>query len=645
MKIVAPHLLNFLKKKPKLDELSNRLFQLGHEHEIEGEILDLEITPNRGDCLSLKGIARDLNYFYESISDQDIYTDKIPKLDLKFKNQAKDICPNISFLELEIDGKIGDYKPYLENYFTDLSINKNNFFTDISNYLAYETGQPTHCFDAMKMQGEFALIKRNKSEKFQTLLNTEVELEGENLVFTLNDELISLAGVMGGASTSCDDKTNKVLIECAYFRPDEILGKARKYNLTSEAAYKFERGVDYLAQEKVLRRFIKIIQDHTKIKSLAIFSMQEMSKLRTVSFDHEKLNKVIGINLEKSEQAKYLTSLGFHVDKEVTVPAHRSDVDQENDLAEEITRMIGYDNIPAETIMLPVKTKSMKASFEIECRNYLVKNGFFEVINFPFNDNEDKDAIAVDNPLDKQRSKMRVCITKSLKDNVVYNQNRQKDSIKFFEISDIYTKKGSDRKLGIISSGRGNKNFKEFNTQLDYAYLKGTVKTLFREILNQELSFKLESSKNYDFVEHVYCDDNHIGRIGKLSKDFLNSKNKTAVFSLEISLNDLSIPKVTYMKISDFPASYRDLSFSLEDISCMEELNATIKKLLNSSEIMTEAFVFDYFENKKMGLLKTGYRFKFQSLQKSLTDDEVDSVMNDLIKASMSLSGIKIEGL
>ena len=99
------------------------------------------------------------------------------------------------------------------------------------------------------------------------------------------------------------------------------------------------------------------------------------------------------------------------------------------------------------------------------------------------------------------------------------------------------------------------------------------------------------------------------------------------------------------MKISDFPASYRDLSFSLEDISCMEELNAIVKKFLNSNEIMTDAFVFDYFENKKMGLLKIGYRFKFQALQKSLTDDEVDSVMNNLIKSSMSLSGIKIEGL
>ena len=240
---------------------------------------------------------------------------------------------------------------------------------------------------------------------------------------------------------------------------------------------------------------------------------------------------------------------------------------------------------------------------------------------------------------------MRVCITKSLKENLVYNQNRQKDSIKFFEISDIYTKKGSERKLGIIISGRGNKNFKEFNTQLDYAYLKGTINTLFREILNQELLFKLESSKNYDFVEHIYCDDNHIGRIGKLSKDFLNSKNKTAVFSLEVTLDELFIPKVTHMKSSDFPASYRDLSFSLEDISCMEELSGIVEKFFNLNEIMTEAFVFDYFENKKMALLKIGYRFKFQSLQKSLTDQEVDSVMNDLIKASMSLSGIKIEGL
>ena len=153
MKIVYSHLLNFLEKKPSLKELSDKLFQLGHEHEIEGEVLDLEITPNRGDCLSLKGIARDLNHFYKADLDTKNYDSDIPESNLPFENKAEDLCPNISFVEIEIEGAVKDYAPYLENYFQDLKLNKNNLFTDISNYLAYETGQPTHCYDASKING------------------------------------------------------------------------------------------------------------------------------------------------------------------------------------------------------------------------------------------------------------------------------------------------------------------------------------------------------------------------------------------------------------------------------------------------------------------------------------------------------------
>ena len=131
MKIVYSHLLNFLEKKPSLEELSDKLFQLGHEHEIEGEVIDLEITPNRGDCLSLKGIARDLNHFYKASLEKEIYDAGIPESSLVFENKAEDLCPNISFVEIEIEGKIKDYAPYLENYFQDLKLNKNNLFTDI----------------------------------------------------------------------------------------------------------------------------------------------------------------------------------------------------------------------------------------------------------------------------------------------------------------------------------------------------------------------------------------------------------------------------------------------------------------------------------------------------------------------------------
>ena len=645
MKIVYSHLLNFLKKKPSLAELSDKLFQLGHEHEIEGEVLDLEITPNRGDCLSLKGIARDLNHFYKADLDTEHYDADIPESDFSFENKAEDLCPNISFVEIEVEGKVKAYAPYLESYFQDLKLNKNNLFTDISNYLAYETGQPTHCYDATKINGPLVLEKRNKQEKFKTLLGSEIELKGENLVFTINDVAVDLAGTMGDESTSCSENTMKVLVECAYFKPEEILGKARQYNLNSEASYKFERGVDFLAQEQVLRRFIAIVSDHVKIKSLALKTEQRKKDKREVEFDSERLNKIIGTDLTETEQKDYLNSLYFKIYDKIVVPSHRSDIDQLNDLAEEVTRMIGYDNIASKALALPVKAKKIEANFEDLCRSYLVNNGFFEVVNFPFNDNQDEAAISVDNPLDKQRSKMRVCITKSLKENVVFNQNRQKDSIKFFEFSDIYTKNGNENKLAVIVSGRTNKNFKEFNAQLDYSYLKGIIKTIFSEILSKELNFELDQSQNYDLYEKVYCGDVHIGRIGKLSKEFVGSKTKTPVFSFEIVLNNLHLPAKRQSKISDFPASYRDLSFSLDSHENVGELSAMIKKHKESSKLMTDCFVFDLFENKKQNLLKVGYRFKFQSLENNITDEETEAVMNPLIKESLQIDGINIEGL
>ena len=307
--------------------------------------------------------------------------------------------------------------------------------------------------------------------------------------------------------------------------------------------------------------------------------------------------------------------------------------------------MIGYDNIASKALALPVKAKKIEANFEELCRDYLVNNGFFEVVNFPFNDNQDDLAISVDNPLDKQRSKMRVCITKSLKENVVFNQNRQKDSIKFFEFSDIYTKDGNENKLAVIVSGRTNKNFKEFNAPLDYSYLKGLINTIFSEILGQELNFELDKSNNYDLYEKIYCDDIHIGRIGKLTKEFVGSKTKTPVFSFEIALNNLQLPVKKQSKISDFPASYRDLSFSLHSYENLGELSALIKRHKKFSELMTDCFVFDLFENKKQNILKVGYRFKFQSIENNITDEETEAVMKLLIKESLQIDGINIEGL
>ena len=643
MKIVYSHLLNHLNKKPALDELSELLFQLGHEHEIEGEILDMEITPNRGDCLSLKGLARDLNHFYEELEMP--YSEiKLNPLKLQFENKAKDLCPNISFMEIEIEEIPTKYEPYLESYFSDLKINKNNFFTDVSNFLAYETGQPTHCFDNEFMKGHFSLEKKKLKEKFKTLLDTEIELSGENLVFSLDQKVISLAGTMGGASTACTATTNKVLVECAYFKPEEILGKARQYNLNSEAAYKFERGVDYLSQEKVLRRFLHIVDDHTKIKSVAFYSEQSKTELNAVNFDSSKINAVIGIDLSENEQLGYLTSLGFKSGPQMKIPSHRSDIDQLNDLAEEITRMIGYNNIPPQALAIPIMAKKQSKNFEDLCKSLLVNNGFFEVINNPFTDYEGKNAISVDNPLDKQRSLMRTCLMNSLRTNIAYNQNRQKDSIKFFECSDIYKITGFERRFAIAISGRLNKNAKEFNTQLDYSYLKGMLMSMFSELLKTSLDFNLKEKTGYDFYEAISLDGNEIGGLGKISKNTIDSKVKTPVYACEIRVDALELPAKLLANVSDFPASYRDLSFSLSDISNINDISEIVNEVKND-ELLKETFIFDFFQNKKLNLLKVGFRFKFQASDRSLTDKEIDNLMNEIIKRSTSLGGINIEGI
>ena len=195
-------------------------------------------------------------------------------------------------------------------------------------------------------------------QDFKTLLNSDIKLTGKNCVFSLDEEIISLAGVMGGISTACSPDTKKVLVECAFFQPEAIIGKTIKYNLTSDAAYKFERGVDISLQEKALRRFIKIVQDHTSIKSLKIktFKSGEVQK-KDIPIDVERINKILGTQIDRNEYLSYLDKLGFTINAEIKIPHHRHDISSQNDLAEEVARVIGYNNINPQSFLIKKMSK------------------------------------------------------------------------------------------------------------------------------------------------------------------------------------------------------------------------------------------------------------------------------------------------
>lgn len=634
MRFHFEHLLRSLKMSPSKRELSEVLFQLGHENEYSDEIFDLELTPNRGDCLSLQGLARDLNYFFGCKQDLKIFDGEIDHLEIKFKNNEPLLCPNINFLYIEIESSIKDYKSYLRSYFDELDNKRVNFFTDVSNYVSYELGQPSHCYNYESLKGEIVLKKADKKKDFKTLIGEQIEVQKGDLVFSINDEIINLAGLMGGQKTKCKSDTNKVLIEFAHFRPDDILGKSSKYGLNSEAAYKFERFVDPKLLNLAMKRFIKIVEEHVSIKKVKYVQASRGEKPnRMVKFDLSKINNILGTNYNKESITRILSSLSFQVhNDEIIVPSFRSDVININDISEEVARVVGYNNIPSQKINLPKINKKLSSVNYL--RKFLNKNGFTEVVNFQFSNIEDDDNIVIDNPLDINKKTIRTSLKMSLIENLLYNERRQKESIKLFEISDIYKtdKDGNivyEKYLALIASGRVGNNYKEFTKKIDVSFVK-------------------EIFHNLKFDVDTY--------LTKIQRESLETKRKDEIFFIEIPFKevealidsseiieiDSNILNQRYKDISDFPSSNRDFSFLVNDTDTIKLIS---QKILDfKSKILKDVFLFDFYEDRSRQKVKAAFRFIFQGVSKTLTEEEINQDLEPLLNDILSLKDVSIPG-
>lgn len=638
MKIAYKHLVDRIPSRPSIEDISNKLFQLGHEHEIENKIFDLEITPNRGDCLSVNGILRDLAVFYSIKGIDEIYMNNIPLLDIEFTNNALDACPSITFLKIEIDSnEISDYSDGLKSYFDEMGVNKNNFFTDVSNYISYETGQPTHVYDLSRLGNKLSLEYSEDKTTFTSLLKQKIDLTGKNLVFTKDKKIINLAGVMGDLKTSCSQNTISVIVECAYFNPEAIIGKSIKYDIISDAAYKFERGVDPKSHDHVLRRFLKIVEEHAVIKNVELktFSYEKFIT-KTLPADVNLVNKIVGIDISMKEYTQHLSRLGFLINNnELQVPSFRSDVSTNNDIAEEVARVIGYNNISVKDLDISCNkiVGSASSKKELIIKSFLIDNGFYEQITNPFVSNQYINSIKVDNPLDTNREFLRTELKGSLISKLLFNERRQHDSIKMFEISDLYTCEDSINKkrvLGIIASGRVGKNYINFSKKININYLSQLIEKL---LPNENVNIDL------------------------IPRNELNTKLKNEIVYLEIEIDGIeplqsfefkentlmSISSKKYKPISDFPSSTRDISFSITDYSQQYELESMLLNFTN--DLLKYSFVFDYYKNDKNHEIKIGFRFIFQSVHKTITDTEVKKIVDDIIKLSTKLDSVSVPGL
>ena len=638
MKISYKHLSRHLINEVSIETISDMLFQLGHENEVQGNILDIEFTPNRGDCLSILGLARDLNALTPSHQELEIFNGELNPLKLGFTNIATNACNKISFLYLEIDQINTNYEDYLENYFSDLNINKNNLFTDVSNYVSYELGQPSHAYDFEKIVGEIKLKFLEDNIEFQTLLGKKINLQKGDLIFADDNEVINLAGLMGSQGTSCSQETKKVLIEFAFFQPDSLMGKSVKYDLNSDAAYKFERYVDPNLQEKSIRRFIQIISNHADISDMKMFSETFLdSPQRLIKFDARKINHILGTNISNQEIKEYLGKLSLEIaDESIQIPSFRNDLETENDIAEEIARVVGYDNIMPSQLKI---NENYIGSHNLEkyVSDFLRKKGLNEVINSQFSGINEKNCIVVDNPLDSNRKYIRTNLKDSLLENLTFNEKRQKDSIKLFEISDIYLSDGSGqiekkKMLAIIASGRIGYNRRDFSKKI-----------------------------NKNFIQNIFCDfdEKFVDEILNIARHNVDSKSKDEIFYLEVELSRLAPyfkdyelsnetnKFVKYSDISEFPSSTRDLSVLVGRIEDIEKVSKIIDDY--NASILVDRFLFDFYENKGKNEIKVAYRLIFQSKENTLSDKDVDKEMNKMVFKiieikNASVPGFKIDG-
>lgn len=619
--------------------------------ELDDEVIDFELTSNRGDLLSILGMAYELGAIYDKkVKDIDLTyheTNDNVKDELTLKVETEE-CP--LFLARKVKNvTIKESPNFIKNRLIASGIRPINNVVDISNYVMLETGQPLHYYDADRLGKTIGVRMASDGEKLVTLDNNERELTNNDIVIFNEEGAIGLAGIMGGLSTEVEEDTKNIVIEAAIFSP-VLIRKTSKKVLRSEASNRFEKGLDpnrtYMAMERSLHLLEKYADAKVEGGMLEHKTIDIKDKVVEVSYD--KINKVLGINLTKEEIQNCFRKLAFNFeDKEdyviVTVPSRRIDINIKEDLIEEVGRIYGIDNIKGKEMILPVR-RGIVDTTNRDIRRLLSSLGLNETLTYSLiresevykYTNDSFDSIRLLDPMTEEKSTLRYSLIPSLLSVYEYNSNRGNTDIKLFEIGRGYYKKEDnyyeDNKLGVLISGKyyeklGNTNEVNFYTLkgimervLDYLGYNGRY-YLVKEDIPRELHPGQSAS--------IYMDNKKIGILGKLHPNV----SKDSIYVLEINLSVLlesRTSKMKYKEISKYPGISKDMAFVLEDNITSEEVVKTIKK--TGGKLVNSVKVFDLYKGSNLGENKKSLAFNlyFEDANKTLTLEEITPIFDKI---------------
>tara|TARA_X000000368_G_scaffold338571_1_gene276564 strand:- start:281 stop:2302 length:2022 start_codon:yes stop_codon:yes gene_type:complete len=660
MKISLNWLKEFLGNIKDNDQLIANLTSMGLEVDSvtklkKDSVIDIDMTPNRADCLSVMGIARDLSAIYK----KKLSMPKTAKLSNKTKSHVKGVNKRIStaysILVIEdFDNSLATPK-YIVDRLELCGISQINFIVDILNYVMLEIGQPMHVFDKDKLNGDLDVRFAKKGEKINALDGNEYILSVDIPVISDNDGPQAIAGVIGSNNSSVDTDTSSIIIESAFFTQNLIRKSAKKFRLQTESSYRFERGVDPCLNNRALGRVIDIVNQYSKIKKHAYNSViskpisQHLGK--HIKMDISHFERILGDKIPNKFIINTLSYLGFNPNMiknklQVSVPSHRFDISIAEDIIEEVARVYGYNDfseIPLPPINL--STNNILRNSTNIFLDLLSSRGYSEVITFSFlpKDSQklflsDKSKIDVLNPISEDKSEMRANMINGLLKTAKYNISRQNSDIKIFEIGKTY-KKHKDKSIseenvlaGIVSGVNYSRNLKQLQRKLDFYDLKGDLMSVF-----PNLSFN--ESENTSYLSNscqatIVQDKKAVGLCGEPSLSLYRQfgiKNKIFYFEIYIDLLKLN-QKVTYKPISIYPKIFRDLTLLVNNkVSCDDIINSIQRKSFN---YMINSRISDIFYNEKdFGNDRKSMTLElaFQDNSRTLQDEDVNEQISKII--------------
>ena len=629
--------------------------EIGEYLELEEAVFDLDITPNRGDCMSLRGIARDLAADYAlpliEPGDEVVATDDsiaAPKVTVS----VPDDCP--LYTACKIEGvKVSASPDWLQARLIAAGLRPINGVVDVINYTMLDLGQPMHAFDADTLAGDIEVRTAKAGETFTSLEGKEVSLHDEDLVIADSQSVIALAGIMGSEPTGVSDTTTNIILESAAFKPARISITRRTCGLVSDSSMRFERGVDpamiAVAMDQVAQMITGLFGGKVS-KTTVVGDAQALIQDTQIRVSMRRVEARLGVDVPESADA-VLERMGFGIEHQgddllFSVPSHRPDVRLAEDISEEYARVIGFDTIPA---VLPTLSIAAPGKLDRSVEE-AVAQGFVQVINYAFISADEQRLFVADdgkdlvlaNPISEAMSVMRRSAFPGLLNTAKYNMNRQQSGVALVEQGRLYEGPMHERKeinvLAWLMAGELQRDsWYETSRKADFFDLKGAVEAWLgskgltaRFVADDEVQ-GLQAGQ----TAKILVGKAMVGYIGKVDSDIASSFDLDLdVFVASIHLDKLPAgKKATFYPLPEFPSIERDLVFLFDKHVTSESVLQTVKKACGQQ--LVQAYIFDLYDGKGVpeGKVSLGIRMILQDAKRTLTQEDSDQAMKAVIEA------------